>query len=155
MTKEFLIVLSGLVNLLLGFFVYFKNKRNNINRSFFIFTFVVCLWSIFLFLYIHPIIGNSLLWIKITFFFALLSTPSLFYFICVFIKKESSYYKLPIIIYYIIAALFAWALFNTDFIIKDVSSFDKNIQTIVGGGLYIFFFNPDGILRFMGFCSSY
>jgi len=139
MAKEILIIFVGFINLILGLFVYLKNKRDNVSRSFFIFTFVVCLWSIFLFFYMCPIIGSSLFWIKTTFFFALLSTPSLFYFICVFIKKDRSYYLRSIIIYYIIAAPLAWALLSTDLIIKDISSFDENIQTIVGGGLYIFF----------------
>lgn len=91
MQKEYLIIVFALINFILGFTVYWKNKKNRVNRSFFLFTIAVFIWSFALFFYTNPIWFSTLEWIKITYFLGLFTAPALFYFCSTFCGKSSIY----------------------------------------------------------------
>lgn len=128
------VVICGLV---LGSMVLFKNPKNTINRSFFVYTLFMVLWSVSNYFADLPV--NPLFWNRATFFSAALLAMSLYFFTIVFpagsIKKHQKIY--------LIASLPAAFLSWTPGIVSGISERLSN-GTVSGfnpsyGSLYVFF----------------
>lgn len=151
MDKEYLILFSILIYFILGLFVYFKNKKSIINRSFFLFTFTVSIWAAALFFYTHPILIGPLGWIKITYFLSFFPVSAFFYFSSVFSGKDPATLSKPILIYWIVSILFIFTIFFTDFFIQGVQLKPWGYDTINGPaypfyGIFVLFYVIQGII---------
>jgi len=137
MDKEIFIIFTALINLILGFIIYTKNK-NIVNKSFLIFTITTSIWSIGLFFYTHPILFSALEWIKITYFLSTFTVPALFSFCFIFSKGKSQGLLRPLLFYWIITFPFILILFLTNWWVVNVVPQEFGFHTITGSA-YIFY----------------
>ncbi len=154
MQKEYLIIVFALINFILGFTVYWKNKKNRVNRSFFLFTIAVFIWSFALFFYTNPIWFSTLEWIKITYFLGLFTAPALFYFCSTFCGKSSIYILKIILVYFILSLPLIWVLFNSKLFVKEVTLYPWGYNTVTGIA-YPFYGVLTGILVFLVFAMLF
>jgi signal transduction histidine kinase len=62
------LVLTAVINLLLGLIIYLKNPRGATNRYFFMLTIVFVLWSLVNYISLHPVFFAQLIWIRLVLF---------------------------------------------------------------------------------------
>jgi len=90
----FPVIISAVGNLALGLFVYMRNKKNELYRSFFFLCFIVTVWNINIFgLIIAPNEHFAWYWSKIFGLGLVLSLPIVLYFILVFTEYKGKFEK--------------------------------------------------------------
>lgn len=132
--KVAVISLTGIINILLAFFVLVRNPKNIINQSFCFICFLYGFWVFCLFLYEFPIIFSSIFWIKATYITISINEIAILAFSFIFPKP--SFRKLWIFgaLYSIFfLSLTIYLLFYTNTWIENVVIDPVNgLQTIIG-----------------------
>jgi len=133
------LIIVGLINFFLGFFVWQTDKKNIINKSFLVFICFVILWTIALYISDLPLqISRILFWNKLTLAFGLLFAVSFAYFCLFFIRKEGFFIILkPPFSFIILFLLLLFALITlfTDLIVNRIEIYEWG-SNIIPGNLY-------------------
>lgn len=131
------LILSVLVNTVLGLSVYIKNPTRDLNRLFFLLTLSLSAWLIVTYFSIHPSILSQLAWVRLV-----LSAASVLCFFvlasfAVFPEGEIKYLRFARPAFYYM--LFVVALTQTPFVFKSLT-YDSagNAQPVVAPGIAIF-----------------
>jgi len=140
---KFLIIIIALIEFLLARLIYLRGKKKLTNIIFALLNITSGLWALSLYFYEHPILFSSLIWIKITYFFALFLTFFAFYFSLIFPVKVKNTSKL-LKLYIFLMIPFLYLLFFTNLWVKDVVIHEKEVQTVLGQ-FYILFIIYSGI----------
>src|SRR6476619_793873 len=72
------LIVSGILNVLLGFLVYFKNPKSATNRLFIMLTGSFFLWSVVNYISLHPFLWSRITWIRLVMFCAAFLCLSVF-----------------------------------------------------------------------------
>jgi signal transduction histidine kinase len=141
--KEVILIIATILNLGLGFFIYFKNRKNKINISYAFLSLGLAGWALTNAIFqITPSLEKALFWARLSDISAILLVSSLFYFSLVFpedilISQKYQYYLL----YSLTILVTLISLPNFDFVRKEVAFRDHvQKQIITGNGFYIFAF---------------
>jgi len=142
----FFLVVINFINFFLGFLVWQKDKKNIINKSFWIFICCVILWTISLYISDLPLqASHALFWNKLTLTSGLLFASSFVYFCFVFVQKKRfiilkppfSFITLSLLFFLISITLF------TNLIVARIEFFEWGTNIIPGklyflvGGFYL------------------
>lgn len=120
MDIKILILVVAALNFALGFFVWQKNKKNKVNISFAILALSFSIWSLFFYFYFNPIFLSRVTWIKLVYLMVFIMIYSFFYFVCFFLIKRSSLFKILTIIFSLFTIPLIWVLFFTELWVKNV-----------------------------------
>ena len=141
--KEIILTIATILNLGLGFFIYFKNRKNKINISYAFLSLGLAGWALTNAIFqINPSLEKALFWARLSDISAILLVSSLFYFSLVFpedilVSQKYRYYLL----YSLTILVTLISLPNFDFVRKEVVFRDHiQKQIITGNGFYIFAF---------------
>src|SRR6056297_138268 len=129
MDIQYTILLVFLLNLVLGFFVWLKNKDKKINILSALVAFTLALWAFSMFFYVKPFVLNSEIWIKIVYLFVLLMTVTWTYFFKEFLDLKGSIAPYLVSLFAFVFILF---LFFTDLWVKEVTQKPWGPETILG-----------------------
>lgn len=131
----FLRLLNFMVSLLLGLFVLFKNKKSQVNRSFFILTLSVTVWqaAYFILFYITDV-SFALFWIKLAYCGVVFITSATYHFMVSFLNLQK---KRVVRIFYIFSFL-AIFLVQSRFLITSIKKFSWGYYPLVGAVHNIF-----------------
>jgi len=132
---QFLIPFYGILAAAsIGFYVLFKNRSSEINRSFFALSACLAFWMYAALKFAASShIPSAVLWGKLVFIGPILIPPIFYYFVHVFprkIKDLSSYQKILMFL----LPLAALAALPTDFILKEVSMTEGGPSSVFGVG---------------------
>ena len=119
--ENIILLVTTILNLCLAIFIYFKDRKDEVNIAFASFAFFIATWSLMLALFrFESDLGRAIWWMKLTYVSATLIGCSFWCFASKFPKKEqlNSKYNLGIFIPTVIIFIL---LLIPDFLIKDVS----------------------------------
>lgn len=115
----FIALINGLTVSVLGLFVYFKNKNNNVNRLYGLFCLAVAVWSYgYYFWQISDNYDNAIFWLHFLMVGAIFVPITYFHFISYFLELSKGK-KVWIYLGYILSVIFLVLNF-TQFFIKDL-----------------------------------
>lgn len=117
-----LVLLSGVANLFLAFYVYRKNPEARVNKNFGYFGFTVFLWCIANFAYL---VVQNLLWMRIIHATAIIMPVANIFFVCALVDKEINK-QIRIFLLALGTALFSVSLFTPLFIKSITALSDVN-----------------------------
>jgi len=126
---KFTILIVALLNVLIGAYVLFKNRENKVNLAFSLVASTLGLWSASMFFYSKPLVLNSLIWIKIVYFFVICMIGSWTYFFKEFLEISNS--KI-FIVHGVAAPFFIYILLFTNLWIKELVKRPSGPHTILG-----------------------
>lgn len=132
MDLRLLSVATSLFAAILGVMVYLKGRKNPINLSFALFSWIGAFWSLSLYLYANPVVQSSAYWIKVVYLlcFPIISLPLFFSF--VFPGGKVRYAALSQVIYYLASAPFLYCLLFTEKWILGVYPTEWGTETLLG-----------------------
>jgi len=145
MLKEILVLVSAVSILLLGIIVYTKDRKSQLNKSFFLFTISSFIWSLMLLFYIRPVILSSEIWIKLTYTATIILIPPILYFCGVLCNKPLKFLTKLVIACFISYLPILPTLYITDWWVRDVIVTPQGVETMLGpvyalygliGGIY-------------------
>ncbi len=135
----FSVVISVLIFGFLGFFVYFNNKKSATNRAFLLFTVIEIIWNITNYLSYQFYLSGFTIWLaRLTIFFSVWLTFSVFNFIYLFPKEKPELGKIYKFILVPFVAIFS-LLTLTPFVFNKVESIG-NVGLKIANGPLIFLF---------------
>ncbi len=153
-----IIIVTGLANLGLGFWVLFSRRTARINQTFFILIITILLWLVNNYLADHSgKISTALIFTKNLMYFAFLIPMVIFYFSLIFPKKINPTGLLRKSLISLSAFAMFVLIYITDFIIKNVY-FENKIAEIDFGtlsSLYLLTFILFSIFATTNFMNSY
>jgi PAS domain S-box-containing protein len=131
-------LITIIANLIVGYLVFKKNSKNQINITFSILTLCLTLWTFAIFMYWQTGQANDALWWSRMAYFVTAPVASLFLFFSIIFFPAKP--KLTSIAYFIIffPTLFVMLLSLTPYIVKDVESLKWGFN-LVPGRLYFVF----------------
>lgn len=133
MKVEIFTLLVSLANFILGAFIYLKNKKGSANKTFFLFSFIVSIWGLSLYLYATPVIFSALIWIKIVYLIGVFPMGfSLLYFSYNFPERSRENFQRKLLILGLFSIPLIYILFFTNLWVKRVVSERGNYETILG-----------------------
>ena len=130
------LVLAVGANVLLGLFVYLKNRASATSISFFFLTTCFALWSFVNYLSIHPVIFSQIYWVRLVLAFAALLCFSVFLTFRVFPGIEFQNKRLLFSVGIWSILVMAWT--QTPFVFKGLNSLNGKAQPIISPGVAIF-----------------
>ena len=141
--KEVILIIATILNLIVGLFVYLRNRKSKINISYSLLSLGLAGWAFTNAIFqITPSLENALFWAKLSDISTILLVSSLFYFSLIFpksilISQKYQYYLL----YFFTFLVTIISLPNFNFVRKEVI-FQNHIQKqiIIESGFYIFVF---------------
>ncbi len=140
-----LLIISAVINILLGVVVFLKNSASATNKLFFMLTGSFAAWSIINYISIHPVILSQLWWIRLVLFSATFLCLSVFLTFNVFphyILPPSKWARKVAVI----AATIVMPLTLTPLVFKDLKIQNGNAQPIPNFGIPIFALTVVGLL---------
>ena len=126
----------------LGILVLIRNPKSRINILFYGISLLYGGWTLCLLLYEMPVMASSLFWIKITFLIATVEEVVILAFSFIFpIPIFRRIWKFAILYSLLFIILSCWMLFFTHiWIVRVVIDPVRGLQTVLGGGYYIWLF---------------
>lgn len=116
-------------SLSVGSFVFFKNRKSAVNRSFFIVTLCVSLWQFSYFVLAHTSdVSSALLWSKLGYLGVIFITPATYHFVVSFLNLRKE--KL-VRVFYFCASTFI-SVVASDYLIVGVKKFFWGYYPLVG-----------------------
>ncbi len=131
------LIVSGILNILLGFVVYFKNPKSATNRLFIMLTGSFVLWSVVNYISLHPFLWSRITWIRLVMSCAALLCLSVFLTFTTFPSSTlgSSLRRRRIAWVY---TIFVMALALTPAVFKELTSANGSDQLHPGPGIAFF-----------------
>lgn len=110
--KNYLLLLTAILNIVLSFFIFFQNKKNSVNLSFAVFCFFAFLWAFSLFIFrtfADPVVA---LWgVKVSYAAAAGIAASGLYFAFIFPEVKKIVFLKKILIVFPAGVIIFWLLF--------------------------------------------
>lgn len=132
------LIVAVIINLLLGVLVIHNNPRSATNIIYGLLSIVLSLWLVIIYVSIDPdFLSNSLLWIRLSLFFATPMTALFFLFSFTMPGKRMSFKKRNSVILFL-ATGFVMLVTVSHFAFTDVRIIDNSPQPTPGPGLFIF-----------------
>ncbi|HUP26764.1 MAG TPA: ATP-binding protein [Candidatus Limnocylindrales bacterium] len=146
MIEIIVLILTAVLNLLIGATVYVKNPRGATNRAFFLLTTAFVVWSTVNYISVHPVFLSQLVWIRLVLFCGALLNSALFLNFLVFPAAQLNphYYKMvKRIVYW---TIFTMALTLTPLVFKGLKTDGTAAQPVPNFGIVLFLLHTVGLI---------
>ena len=134
-----LIIIVSLLNLLLGLFVFFRNPKSLINRSFLFIIISILLWSFGMIMYRFSDFESVVFWCKILYLNATFTASTFLLFCSLYPENKINYKKIYLFYGLLINLFIIYLTFFTNKIILGVDYRIGNENVIIWGKLYFIY----------------
>lgn len=122
-----------LANLSVGFYIFYINPKNNLNRLFGLFSLSLALWSLGTYLqFISNSVLDAFFWKRISTLGAVLTALFLFHFVLVYSKNKFTFKKATLIFFYLLGLLIVSIEFTTNLLSTAMYKFYWGYSEIYG-----------------------
>jgi len=138
MLEIIILLITAILNIVLGLAVYIKNPRSVTNKFFLLLTAAIVIWSATNYISVHPVLFSQITWVRLVLFWATLLGLSIFLTLLAFPAPKLTDHAHKRVKWATIAAAFVMILTLTPFVFNHLALTNGKAEPVVAPGIGLF-----------------